>query len=88
MAENTPLEDLMLALDGHLKRLATAMGWDDAKSFRMPKDPSGKIRLSYLAHQGSFLVHVDDARAYLEWIADGGQGTIMKWAKLHGRRLK
>ena len=82
------LEQVMLALHGHLKRLANVAGWDNAAATRLPKDPAAKIRLSYLSTQGSFLVHIDDAAPYLEWLVDGNVGTIMKWAKETGRRLK
>lgn len=88
MALPAPLEQIVLSLDGHLKRLAPTAGWDAAKATRLPKDPAGKVRLGYLSHQGTFLVHVDDATPYLEWLVEGNVGTIMKWAKERGRRLK
>lgn len=84
----SPLDKVMLTLHGRLRSLADRMGWDNAAASRQPRDPAGKIRLSYLSHQGSFLVHVDDATAYLEWLEAGNMGTIMKWARERGRRLK
>jgi hypothetical protein len=80
-------DELVKALDARLRTMATSTGWDAPRAFIQAKDPAGRIRVQFLAIQGSIGMSVRDAEGYLLWLEEGNVGTAIRWASTKGRKL-